>query len=611
MLLSLPKLDAMMAIVFVSLVLAAAPFTSAKTMQKPTLSGDGHTVFFVAEDGAGQEQLFGQPLGNRELLIEGTIKQLTQFISGRITKVMRTGDTLYLERAASEGRSEVHAVDAQGTEVRNLTVRFSGKASLLAVNALRRDELLLTVKREEAGLADVWRMNPVQPSGIIDTVNPGDVVEWRADATLVVRGAVARLRNGGTEIRVRRVAGEPFRALVTASVHETLALHGFSADGRSVFLTTSVSGRVSRVVEKNIATGAERVLAQWPQHDVELVQQDNVKSTVEAVSFQLPTERKWVVVGRVRADFEALGKQLSDGFSVVSRDQNDTQWIVATESMTESPRLYRWTRSLQKLEPLESGNVGQKRPAAPRPTLVASLDDAKVQGALIEPQHKKAAALVVLVEGGPVEGPVGRFSPTAAALVAQGFAVLRVELPATAGRGKRRLGVDVLGVATADALAQLAKVAASQAQLSTGALGVIGEHLSGSVALLMAARHAEALRCLAVRDAPLNYLSPELAERQDEKSLSWRWAQLFENLEQPETLAQWTAASPLWVAHQLRGPILVAVTESQNWTNPPDVAQLSAATRGPASRLMLTSSAEFADRMVPHFVACFKDAQNR
>jgi dipeptidyl aminopeptidase/acylaminoacyl peptidase len=592
----------MMAFASFALGLAAALSVSGETIGKPALSGDGQALFFVADDDAGQAQLFVRSLAKSAPLAEDEPRQLTHFSAGRITQIARAGDMLYVARAQSDGRSGVDAVDTQGAEVRSIFERFGRKTSLLAVHASRHGELLLTVERDEAGLTDVWRISGAQPSGAVDTVNPGDVVEWKADAALVVRGAVARLRNGNTEIRVRRVVGEPFRPLVTASVHETLAFHGFSADGRSVFLTTSVSARFSRVVEKNIATGTERVLAQWPQHDVESVQFDNVKATVEAVSFRLVHERKWVVVGWVRADFEALRKQLSDGYSVLSRDQGDNQWIVETESTTERPRLYRLTRSTQRLESLDSEGVAGRQPVGAVPTLVTSADNPQVQGALVIPPQKKAVALVMLIEGGPLEGAVERFSLVTRHLVQQGLAVLRVSLPASVGRGKRRLGVDVVGVDTADSLAQLVKAAQAQVQLGTKTVGVVGEHLAGSVALLMAARHADTFSCLAVRDAPLNYLTQALST----ENLSRRWAQLFEKLEQPETLAQWTAASPVWVTHLLRGSVLLAVTENQNWTTPAEVTQLSGAMRASGSRLALTSSGQFADLLAPHLVACLK-----
>src|SRR5206468_13031151 len=127
---------------------------------------------------------------------------------------------------------------------------------------------------------------------------------WSADPKFQIRAAQIQTPDGGTEIRIRDDAKSPWRSWIKVGPDEILDFLDFTADGGSALLKSSIGADTARVVEKNVASGAEKVIASSEEVDAGNVQIHPKKHIVEAVSFA-PGRAKWTVVDpSVKSDFD-------------------------------------------------------------------------------------------------------------------------------------------------------------------------------------------------------------------------------------------------------------------------------------------------------------------
>jgi hypothetical protein len=83
---------------------------------------------------------------------------------------------------------------------------------------------------------------------MLDTANPGDVFDWTTDAKFQVRAAEATTADGGVEIRVRDDVQVSVAEWMTAPPNEILSFQGFTPDGRSARVTSSLGRDTAALV---------------------------------------------------------------------------------------------------------------------------------------------------------------------------------------------------------------------------------------------------------------------------------------------------------------------------------------------------------------------------
>jgi dipeptidyl aminopeptidase/acylaminoacyl peptidase len=122
-------------------------------------------------------------------------------------------------------------------------------------------------------------------------------------------------------------------------------------------------------VAMDIESGREREIAAMDGFDAEEVLIHPVRREVDAVAFA-PARRKWVVSNiALRADFEALARTDDGDLGVVSRDLEDSKWIVAFTSPHGPIRYHVWDRESKSskflfshLPELETYELAEARP---------------------------------------------------------------------------------------------------------------------------------------------------------------------------------------------------------------------------------------------------------
>src|SRR5205085_10411701 len=136
-------------------------------------------------------------------------------------------------------------------------------------------------------------------------------------------------KDGSTEIRVRKNHLSAWKALIKAPYDEIVGVDDISADGKSIYLQTSLGSDTARLVQKDIETGTEKPIASSAEVDTGNVIINPFTHVVEAVSFE-PGRRTWTIVDpSVKGDYDAIGKLADGDFLVINRDQSNKTWLVA------------------------------------------------------------------------------------------------------------------------------------------------------------------------------------------------------------------------------------------------------------------------------------------
>jgi len=350
---------------------------------------------------------------------------------------------VYLQDADGDENWHVYGVDLESGNVRNYTAFQGVRADITAVEPEFPDEILVQLNLRDRKLFDVYRLNLETGALVLDTQNPGDVAGWGADAKFQVRAAQIATPDGGTEIRIRDDVRSPWRSWLKVGPEEILGFLEFTADGRGAFIRSSIGSDTARIVERDIATGAEKVIASSPEVDAGGVFIHPRRRIVQAVSFA-PGRSRWTVVDpAVKADFDAIPRLADGDFFVVNRDAADAKWLVAFTSDRGPIRYYAWDRAAQKgtflfvhQAKLEGLQLAEMKPVA-----IKSRDGLTLNSYLTLPVGVPAKGLpmVLFVHGGPWARDTWGFSSTTPWFANRGYAVLQVNYRGSTGYGKKFL----------------------------------------------------------------------------------------------------------------------------------------------------------------------------
>src|SRR5262249_51992281 len=119
-------------------------------------------------------------------------------------------------------------------------------------------------------------------------------------------------------------------------------------DGTGVYLKSSIGRDTAAIVEKNLDSGAEKVLSSSSEGDAEDTLIDPKSHVVQAVAYA-PGRTSWTVLDpSVEADFDGIAKLADADVTVVSRTNADDAWLVAFDSDKGGVTYYRWDRTAKK-----------------------------------------------------------------------------------------------------------------------------------------------------------------------------------------------------------------------------------------------------------------------
>ena len=490
---------------------------------------------------------------------------------------------LYLQDVDGDENWHIYGADLSSGNVRDYTPFEGVHAQLTATDPQFPDEILVSLNLRDGKVHDVYRVNLATGALVLDTQNPGDVQSFFADPQLQIRAAQINTREGGTEIRIRESVKTPWRSWIKVGPEEVLQFRDFSGDGKWATLNSSLGSDTARVVQKEIATGKEKVLASSPEVDAAREMINPKTHAVEAVAFA-PERLHWKVLDpAVKDDFAALGKIADGELSVVSRDLADEKWLVSYNRDRGSVRYYEWdrpsrtTRFLFAAQPkLENLSLAEMKPIS-----IKSRDGLTLHGYLTLPVGVPAKNLpvVLLVHGGPWGRDSWGYNPTAQWLANRGYATLQVNFRASTGYGKKFLdsGNRQWGLKMHDDLIDSVDWLIRQGVADPKKVAIYGGSYGGYAALAGVTFTPQKFACAVDIVGPSNLRTLLSSIPPYWESLRHVFNLRMGNIDDPKDAELIKNASPLFKAAQIVRPLLIGQGANDPRVNKAESEQIVAA----------------------------------
>lgn len=403
----------------------------------PQISPDGKKLAYLAPDSKGVRNVWVRTLGQADDRV------ITSDPKRGISLYFWRGDSAHILYAQDAGGNEdfhVYQTSVATKETKDLTPFEGVRAQIVMANAQFPDEMLVALNKRDKRLHDVYRVNLKTGELKMDVENPGDIADWNADNAMKVRGAYAMLPGGIQDVRVRESDSAPWKSLQKWGPDENLGgVAGFSPDNKSIWLISSVGANTSRLVETDLATAKEKVIASDPTYDVTTAITHPRTNKLEAVGF-MRAKLEWQYFDdQLKQDMAVLQRVKDGEVNISSRDLADKKWVV-TYSAPDSPaQYYLYDRDTKKAEFLFAARpklTGYKL-AKMQPISFMSRDNLKIEGYLTMPVGvTKNAPTVLLVHGGPWGRDSYGYSGLVQMLANRGYAVLQVNFRGSTGYGK-------------------------------------------------------------------------------------------------------------------------------------------------------------------------------
>jgi len=470
---------------------------------------------------------------------------------------------LYLQDRVGEEQWHVYAIDTVDGGTRDLTPFDKVQARVIALDQHAPDTLLVTLNRRRPELQDVYELS--LSSGELTQVveNPG-YSGWLPDRRMQVRCAFEPTPDGGTTLLVREAAPAPWEPVCRIGYEDTLTTRpvGFSADGESLLMVSSLGAETGRLVWLRLRTGEVDVLYEDPRHDV--VNVDVHPDTYEPQLVTVLRERIDLVPldPGVAEDLDRLRALHRGELKLTGRDHADRTWLVSY-SPDDGPIAYyaydrvtgAGTHLFTHRPELESHALARMESFT-----FAARDGLELHGYLSFPAGAGRSGLpaVLSVHGGPWERDTWGFSPSAQWLANRGYLVIHVNFRGSTGYGKSfvNAGDREWGGKMHDDLVDTVRWVVDRGYADPARIAIYGASYGGYAALVGAAFTPDVFRC-AVDLVGASNLNTMI------RSVPPWWkpviAQFHKRIGNPETEEEFLwSRSPLSRADRIRIPLLIA-----------------------------------------------------
>lgn len=417
---------------------------------------------------------------------------------------------LYIQDRDGDENWHLYQTDVESGATRDLTPYPGVQAQIVATEPRFPDEILVALNDRDPKLHDVWRLNLKTGARTLEAKNPGDVIGWLPDHGFRIALHKAMTPEGGTVLRLRD--GDGWRDFLSCGPDDQLGAHGFTPDGASVYVESSVGRDTTALLEVPLSGGPGKVLAEHPESDLGSVLIHPRRYHVEAVTFEVDRIHWKALDPAVKTDITAIAA-LQGEATVVSRNDADTVWYLLVNKPDKSPAFLRWNRVGRVATPLFSTRprLDAYRLAPMKPVKFAARDGRTVRGYLTTPDDASAdkRPLVLLVHGGPWVRDHWGFHPEAQWLASLGYACLQLNYRGSAGFGKAHLhaGDREWGAKMQDDLTDGVRWAIAEGVADPARVAIYGGSYGGYAALAGAAFTPGVYRCAIDVVGPSNLIT--------------------------------------------------------------------------------------------------------
>ena len=404
----------------------------------PRLSPDGTRLAFLAPD-EGILNVWLGPVGEDrfEPVTNDRDRGIRTYFWGHDGQSI-----LYLQDTGGDEDWHLFRVDLATSQTNDLTPFDHVQAQVIEYTKHHPTQLVLGLNRRDQRFHDAYLLDLNTGTMELIAENPGDVVGWVADAELAVRGAMAARQDGGFDLRVRPTAESAWEVVLTWSADENLNSQpvAFSADGGTLYLLDSRHCNAARLVARDLATGADTVMAEDPTYDVSAVEIDPDSREVQLVAFARARVEWQALDASLARELAVIGRADDGDFAIVNRTDADDRWLVAFTRDEGPTAYYELDRARHEVRFLffDRPALAGYTLAKMEPVTFTALDGLAIHGYLTRPPGESSAPfpLVLKVHGGPWARDMWGYDPEAQWLANRGYACLQVNYRGSTGYGK-------------------------------------------------------------------------------------------------------------------------------------------------------------------------------
>jgi dipeptidyl aminopeptidase/acylaminoacyl peptidase len=471
---------------------------------------------------------------------------------------------LYIQDKAGDENWRLYATDLETKETRDLTPFENVQVHIIDVDKHFPDELLIGMNKENPQVHDVYRVIISTGEMTMVAKNPGNIAGWVSDADFKVRGAVATLPDGSSQMLVRESEQAEWQVLLTWGPDDALNSGpvGFTKDGQAIYLEDSSNANASRLVKMHIASGERTVLAEDPHYDIGgvMIQPDTLE--VQAVAFNRERTDWLVLDPSIEDDFEAIRALHRGDFGVISRDNADETWVISFTVDNGPVPFYAYRRGERRGTFLfdNQPELNKYALAKMEPISFTSRDGLTIHGYLTRPVWGEQTHLptVLNVHGGPWARDTWGYNPEAQWLANRGYACLQVNFRGSTGFGKDFLnaGNREWGRNMHNDLVDAVHWAIEQGIADPQRVGIYGGSYGGYAALVGATFTPDLFACAVDIVGPSNLITLI-------KTIPPYWSTFLANFHNrvgnPDTEEEFLKSrSPLFKVDQIKIPMLIA-----------------------------------------------------
>jgi dipeptidyl aminopeptidase/acylaminoacyl peptidase len=479
---------------------------------------------------------------------------------------------MYIQDKGGDENYLLYRVDVTTGAETTLTPFENTRVQLVGASTTRKDKLLLGLNNRDPQWHDIHLLD-LTTGELTLVLENNAYAGFEADDTLTLRMAMQQNEAGGTDyFRVvdNVVEPDPFE---TSAMEDALTTSpaGYTSDGATLYWIDSRGRNTAALFAQDTATGERRLIAEDGRADIVSTLRHPVTGVVEAYAVIYLT-RSWIAIDLAIADALAwLSERLEGEFSVQSRTDDDSVWIIANDPLTKPVRTFIFDRVTQTLIPFYVSRPELERALLQpmHPVEIGSRDGLTLPCYLTLPpgsdpngDGKPAAPvpMVLLVHGGPWARDTYGFNGVHQLLANRGYGVLSVNFRGSTGFGKAFLNAanKQWGLTMHDDLIDAVDWAVANGIAACDKVAIMGGSYGGYATLAGLTFTPDVFAC------GVDIVGPSNLETLLE-TIPPYWAPLVktfhERMGDPRTeegRALLRAASPLYKADKIIKPLLIA-----------------------------------------------------
>jgi dipeptidyl aminopeptidase/acylaminoacyl peptidase len=351
---------------------------------------------------------------------------------------------LYIQDKEGDENWHIYAVDPESFAVIDLTPYEGVHAQWMGQSWNRPGLIAVGLNDRDRSWHDLYLVDLVSGERTLAFLNDGEYGSFTLDRDLGLKVLEKPQPDGGRI--VYRVDGERRDEWLRIG-HEddlTTGIDGFTADGGTLYLQSSLGRDRAGLFAVDWASGAQRLLAEHPKVDVGRTLVNPVSYVAEAYGTDY-LKSSWHALGEaIAGDLRRLDTAFDGEFDVASRTRDDRQWVIASSRPERPGEYHLYDRASGALSFLFDSRPELKGEALARmhPVVIPARDGLELVSYLTLPaavdgdRPPQPLPLVLNVHGGPWAADHYGYDPEHQWLADRGYAVLSVNFRGSTGFGK-------------------------------------------------------------------------------------------------------------------------------------------------------------------------------